>query len=211
MRSPKSMPSATCKSLIGLEPASLHATLAAAGVPEKFDGDGLGHAAHLAAGISIRHPGVRLALPAAFGFFRKQIEPPRDIGARRSAALTSVVRQDVRDRARRRWPPVPSRKSRIVAREACPALSARHAPVRCRRRAKSAAVIVSPVESVTAHRVLDAFLDQIGFEFALVLQIALGFARAVPPYKAAAGRYRDGRDQSIPRPSGGRRRSATGY
>ena len=35
MRSPKSMPSATCKSLIGLEPASLHATLAAAGVPDK--------------------------------------------------------------------------------------------------------------------------------------------------------------------------------
>ncbi len=35
MLSPKSMPSATCKSLIGLEPASLSATLAAAGVPEK--------------------------------------------------------------------------------------------------------------------------------------------------------------------------------
>src|SRR4029077_12664733 len=35
MRSPRSMPSATCKSLIGLEPASLGATLAAAGVPEK--------------------------------------------------------------------------------------------------------------------------------------------------------------------------------
>jgi 23S rRNA (adenine2503-C2)-methyltransferase len=35
MHSPKSMPSATCKSLIGLVPASLSATLATAGAPEK--------------------------------------------------------------------------------------------------------------------------------------------------------------------------------
>src|SRR5690242_11815440 len=35
MRSPRSMPSATCKSLIGLDPASLMAALVEAGVPEK--------------------------------------------------------------------------------------------------------------------------------------------------------------------------------